>query len=83
MKLDTELVDVTGDFSALRFVLFELMLYVGDLDRVSCGSFEGRIRNGRRLAALLAIQRQAAAAASTTNEAEQCVQAKMMSLLAS
>jgi len=26
MKLDTELVDITCDFNALRFVLFELML---------------------------------------------------------
>ena len=34
MKLDTELVDVTGDFSALRFVLLELMLQIGNLDGV-------------------------------------------------
>ena len=57
MKLDTELVDITGDFSALRFVLCELMLEIGNWESVSGSSFESQIRDGGRLAALLAIQR--------------------------
>ena len=57
MKLDTELVDVTGNFRALRFVLFELMLQIGNPGGVFRGGFESRIRNGGRFAALLAIQR--------------------------
>lgn len=56
VKLDTELVDVAGYFSALRFVLFELMLEVGNLDGVSGRDFNTLTWNGRRLAALLAIQ---------------------------
>ena len=50
MKLDTELVDITCDFSALRFILFELMLQVGSLGQI-------RIWDRSRFAALLAIQR--------------------------
>ena len=54
MKLDTELVDITCDFSALRFILFELMPQIGNLGGVIC---EIRIRNRSRLAAFLAVQR--------------------------
>ena len=61
MQLDAELIDVTGDFDPLRFVLFELMLYigsfVGNLDGVSCGRFGRRSGNRGWLATSLAIQR--------------------------
>ena len=57
MKLDIELVDVTGYFNALCFVLFELTLQIGNSDGVFSGGFESRIRNSGRLAAFLAIQR--------------------------
>lgn len=57
MKLDTELVDVTGYFRALGFVLFELVLEIGNLDGVSGRDFDTLTWNGRRPVALLAIQR--------------------------
>ena len=57
MQLDIELVDITGDFGALRFVLFELMLEFGNLDRVFCGNLEGGMRHCGGVATLLALQR--------------------------
>ena len=55
MELDAELIDVTGDFGALRFVLFQLALQIGGLLRC-----RGRARryhwNKRRFTATLAVQ---------------------------
>ena len=56
MKLDAELIDVTGYFNALRFVLFELALQSKNLAGVFRDGCDSRIRDGGRLAALLAIQ---------------------------
>lgn len=57
MKLDTELVDITGNLSALRFVLFELVLQIGNPDGVPRSRLKSRMWNGRRFATFLAIQR--------------------------
>ena len=52
MQLDRELIDVTGDFRSLRFVLFKFALnLVGELRRDRICNF--RLRHQRLLAALL------------------------------
>ena len=56
MKLDAELVDVTGDLRALTLVFFKLMMEIGDARRgLSRGSDSGKGNDGG-LAALLALK---------------------------
>ena len=56
MKLDAELIDVAGDLGSLGFVFLQLMLKIGNFNRVFGGRFHGGVRNGGWFAALLAIQ---------------------------
>ncbi len=56
MKLDAELIDVARDLSPLRFVLFQLMLDIGNSDGVVRRGGKGRIRNCGWFPALLAVQ---------------------------
>ena len=57
MKLDAELIDIASDLRPLRFVLFQLILQIGNLGR----DFRWRLGRGRGdyrgLAAILAGQR--------------------------
>jgi hypothetical protein len=57
MQLDAELVDVAGDLGALRFVLLQLMLEIGNFHGIFGSRFDRDLRNRRRLTAPLAIQR--------------------------
>src|SRR5437763_15752246 len=55
MELNAELIDVTGYFGALRFVLFQLELQIGGLLRCRGGAFRYHW-NKRRFSATLAVQ---------------------------
>src|SRR5262249_19866378 len=55
MQLDRELIDVTGDFSALRFVLFQFAAKVLRV-RQCAGACLSRFRHSGELAALLTSQ---------------------------
>src|SRR5438477_7858864 len=56
MNLNAKLVDVTGHFGALRFVLFQLALQIGELLRRCRARARRRHWNKRRLTATLAIK---------------------------
>src|SRR5438874_11474547 len=55
MELNAELIDVTGYFGALRFVLFQLALQIGELLRCRGGARRYHW-NKRRFTATLAVQ---------------------------
>src|SRR5438046_10661484 len=55
MELNAELIDVTGYFGALRFVLFQLALQIGELLRCRGGAWRYHW-NRRRFTATLAVQ---------------------------
>src|SRR5438045_9578978 len=55
MALNAELIDVTGYFGALRFVLFQLALQIGELLRCRGGARRYHW-NKRRFTATLAVQ---------------------------
>jgi len=54
VKLDAQLIDVTGNLGPLRFVFFQLMLKIGDFRGIN--GLRSRMRNDGRLAAALALQ---------------------------
>lgn len=58
MKLDTSLVDVAGNFGALRFVFFELPLQIGNLVGILVSDFDGLTWDDCGLAAFLTVHGQ-------------------------
>lgn len=53
MQLDAVLIDVAGDFGALRLVFSQLVLQIRDAECVTRGCFEGPIGDDDRLPAFL------------------------------
>jgi hypothetical protein len=59
MELDTELVDVAGHFSPLRFIFLQLVLKIGDLGSVLRRLLDlGALRHAQRLVTVLAVDGQ-------------------------